>query len=306
MALRALWNVYVVAIAAYVYLLYKETPSEPRPVDNTAVVWPTQPRRPAVADLGRDASLLAQGVLHGPETVIVGSDGAMYAFERDGHLTRVHEGGQTESIRFLGGRPLGGAFAPDGSLLVADGMQGLLRVNLTGGPIEVLCNADEHGDPLAVRGLRPAAIPAHRARLTAGPSYAPPTFALQFVDDVDVGSDGRAFFTAATRFRIGLPAGGLPDELAPTYLTVTEGVGSGKLMEWDPATSSCRTIADGLRFANGVALDSSERWVAVAESLALRISRIHVAGPHKGRVERMVEGLPAHPDGACPAATCGP
>lgn len=115
-----------------------------------------------------------------------------------------------------------------------------------------------------------------------------------------MGSDGRAFFTDATRFRLGVAPGGLPDELAPTYLTITEGVGSGKLMEWDPASASCRTLVDGLHFANGVALDRSERWVAVAESMALRVSRVYVAGPQRGRVERLIEGLPAHPDGTLP------
>jgi len=108
----------------------------------------------------------------GPEDVVLGPDGAWYSGLRDGRIVRVLPGQRgAEDFVSTGGRPLGLAFADDGSLLVADAKRGLLRVDRDG-EIEVLVDEVE-GTPVL------------------------------FADEVAIAPDGTIWFTdASTRFGV--------------------------------------------------------------------------------------------------------
>lgn len=84
----------------------------------------------------------------GPEDVLVGEDGAVYAGTQDGAVFRIEPG--TTRIRRIGhtgGRPLGLEFLPDRRLLVADAHRGLLALDPDTGTIDVLV-ATFAGQPL--------------------------------------------------------------------------------------------------------------------------------------------------------------
>ena len=65
--------------------------------------------------------------LHGVEDLEPGPDGRLYASLADGRIMAHATGGDWRMVAETGGRPLGLAFAPDGTLFVADARLGLLR-----------------------------------------------------------------------------------------------------------------------------------------------------------------------------------
>jgi sugar lactone lactonase YvrE len=103
----------------------------------------------------RELELLPIGGDHGPETIDVDAQGRVYAGTKEGRILR---DGQVWAT--TGGRPLGLRLDGDGSLLVADGMRGLLRVMPDGRVLEL-------------------------ARVA-------------YANSVDVAPDGRVYFTDAT------------------------------------------------------------------------------------------------------------
>jgi strictosidine synthase len=70
--------------------------------------------------------------LHGPEDLEPGPDGRLYASLADGRIMARNPDGEWIEFDDTGGRPLGLAFAPDGTLFVADALRGLLRRTATG------------------------------------------------------------------------------------------------------------------------------------------------------------------------------
>jgi sugar lactone lactonase YvrE len=69
---------------------------------------------------------------------------------------------------------------------------------------------------------------------------------------------------------------------------------TGRLLRW--RDGEVEVVADGLAFANGVALthDGDAAWLA--ETGAYRISRVWLAGERAGQREVLVDNLPAFPD----------
>lgn len=110
---------------------------------------------------------------------------------------------------------------------------------------------------------------------------------LGFTDDVAVASDGTIYFSdASDKFGFG-------DHM----LDLLEGKPHGRLIKYEPATGEATTLAEGLYFANGVALSKDESFVAVSETYRYRVSRHWLKGPKAGTTEVLVEGLPGFPDG---------
>lgn len=82
----------------------------------------------------------------GTEDVVVATsgphEGAVFTGTEDGSIWRIrHDGQQIDRVARTGGRPLGLELLPDGRLLVCDARQGLLRVDLSDGNIEVLLDS---------------------------------------------------------------------------------------------------------------------------------------------------------------------
>jgi sugar lactone lactonase YvrE len=108
---------------------------------------------------------------------------------------------------------------------------------------------------------------------------------MMFCDNSAITADGTTYFTDSSQ-RFGL------DHYKADLLAHT---GTGRLFRRTP-DGSVDLVADGLQFANGVALAPDESWLAVAQTGGYCIDRIWLSGPRAGEREPFVENLPAFPD----------
>ena len=157
----------VVATAIVAYMLFWPSPIEPE----SWVPPPKPPLEGALAPNDRlmSAELLAVGEVDGPEDVEVDAQGRIFTGTADGRIVRVDPDDTVTTLAKTGGRPVGICFAPDGNLIVADAVKGLLSMD-PAGEITVLATG---------AGSEP----------------------LGFADDVDVASDGKVYFSdASTKF----------------------------------------------------------------------------------------------------------
>ena len=93
-----------------------------------------------------------------------------------------------------------------------------------------------------------------------------------FTDDVAVASDGVVYFTdASSKFGYG-------DHM----LDLLEGRPHGRLLRYDPASKATTVLAQGLYFANGVALAQDESFLVVNETYRYRVMRHWLRGPKAG------------------------
>lgn len=119
----------LLAIAAY--LLFW-------PIAITPQAWTPPPAPAAQGVLAPNQKLAAVETLAvqagaGGEAVAFGPDGRLYTGFVDGRLVAIQpDTGAVEELANTGGRPLGLAFAPDGSLLIADAVHGLLALRAEG------------------------------------------------------------------------------------------------------------------------------------------------------------------------------
>lgn len=143
------------------------------PVEVDPVAWtppPVADDRPtgelrAVQRIGAD--------LPGPEGIAFDRQGQLYAGLHDGRLLRLSPDLSTCSVLdSTGGRPLGLALTADGSVLIADALRGLLKLD-SAGTLSVLATGAED-QPFG------------------------------FTDDLDVAADGSVYFSdASTKFGYG-------------------------------------------------------------------------------------------------------
>ncbi|MEJ2217582.1 MAG: SMP-30/gluconolactonase/LRE family protein [Gemmatimonadota bacterium] len=212
-------------------------PAPPSPVLDSLFVNPA------------DATITEPG-LRGAEDLEPGPDGRLYASLADGRIMARSPNGSWEEFARSGGRPLGMAFSPDGTLFVADALEGLLRLE-----------SDSDWTVLAEAGDPPA---------------------LRFPDDVTVGADGTIYLTdASERYGYG--------DVGRSFW---EGEQTGRLLAFPP-DGSRRVVAEGLAFANGVAVDRRSGFVYVAETWA---AAVHVYDPASGDWRVLIDGLPGYPD----------
>ena len=71
----------------------------------------------------------------------------------------------------------------------------------------------------------------------------------------------------------------------------------GRLFAYDPRTRETDLLADGLFFANGIAVSPDQTFVLVVETASYRIKRYWIRGPKKGSIDTFIENLPGFPDG---------
>ena len=155
-------------IAIFILVAFVRSPINPE-------VW-EPPKNPGFtggfapnADLA--AMLLLEVPGHGPEDVSCTADGSMITGLEDGRIVRMTLDGRSETLGDTRGRPVGLQAMPDGSVIIADALKGLLRLQ-PGGALQVLANEFE-GRPIL------------------------------FADDLDISSDGVVWFSdASQRFSI--------------------------------------------------------------------------------------------------------
>jgi len=250
------WAGAVISVAA-AYLLLAPTAIDP-------VRW-TPPVAPSLTEgeFKENSRLAAiqrfgKGLeLNGPEAVVADSQQRILTGLEDGRIVRLSNDGKSlETLINTGGRPLGLALHPDGRLIIADGIKGLLALNMQSGELKVL-TSESDGVPFG------------------------------FADDVDISADGQyAYFSdASIRWHYG------EDSQA-----VMEHRGDGRLLAYDFHSGETKTLVDGLEFANGVALGPNEDFVLVTETGAYRISRLWLKGEKAGRQDTFRDNLPGLPD----------
>jgi sugar lactone lactonase YvrE len=226
-------------------------------------------------------------LLIGPETIVFDDDGTMYALTRQGKVVKVsnfvetsdanHLIADTEQIVDFGGSPLGGKFVPGTKIMYfADDHLGLCRIDVS----------KQHPK---------VEIVANRVVLKDGSESK-----ISFADDVDIGPlTGKVYFSDATSVRSDYDAKKESyDSLEASKIDLLRGVKSGRLLEYDPETDEVKVLADGIWFANGVAVDRKERFIVVTETFMLRALKYHLEGPKKGELEVLVDNLIGVPDGA--------
>ncbi|GAA4553513.1 SMP-30/gluconolactonase/LRE family protein [Amycolatopsis samaneae] len=175
---------------------------------------------------------------------------------------------------------------------VADGR--ILRVTPDGGRVDVL--ADTGGRPLGIEFFGEDELlvcDAHAGLLTVPlgggkvTTLATSALGLDFVfcNNAAVAADGTVYFTDSSR-RFGIER--WRDDLV-------EQTGGGRLLRRAP-DGTIDQLADGLQFANGVALAPDESFVAVAETGAFRVERVWLRGARAGETDTLVGDLPGFPD----------
>lgn len=217
-----------IALAAYLCLW---------PVPIEAVAWRPAPAPDLAGPFARNTKLApAHRIdLHaevGPEHVLVGPDGHVYAGVASGRILRLSpDGAAQRTFADTGGRPLGMAFDGAGNLLVADARKGLLSISPQG----------------------------EQTILLAAGAASP----LSFPNAVAVATNGMVYASGSSR-RFTPGDWGTTQEAA--LLDVMEQSATGHVIAFDPVTRAAQVVATGLSLANGIVLTADERHLLVSES----------------------------------------
>lgn len=190
------------------------------------------------------------------EDVAMDSQGRLYGSSETGQIMRF-DGSTAEAELFAntGGRPLGMHFDFLGNLLIADADKGLLSVDPQG---QLTTLVTSHND-----------LP------------------FGMTDDVEVGRDGKIYFSDAThRF-----------SFHDYKMDLLEHRPNGRLLEYDPNRKETRLLLDDLYFANGVAVAADQSFVLVVETGAYRVRRYWLKGSRAGQSDVFIQNLPGFPDG---------
>ncbi|MFZ6680414.1 SMP-30/gluconolactonase/LRE family protein [Undibacterium sp. Tian12W] len=256
----------IVILAAYLLLA---------PVPINPVAWQATPFAGYSPPHARNEKLAALKTIDigeetGPEHIAMGPDGKLYAAVTSGAILRMQpDGSQREVWVNTEGRVLGFMFDAAGNMIAADAFRGILSI-APDKQITVL--ADKIGDS-----------------------------PILYADAVVVAKSGKIYFTDASQ-RFGAKESG--GTFHASVLDILEHSATGRVLEYDPATKQTRLIADGLCFANGLALSADEQSLIVAETGEYRIWKIAVTAdslhiknkPDKKLATILLRDLPGYPD----------
>lgn len=239
----------------YVSPSYSELP--PAPATEGSSPYALNDRLRPVQAIGLDR-------IDGPEDVILDEDDHIYVGNRTGDIVRflAPDYEQQEVFAHVGGRPLGMAFARDGSLLVCIGGMGLYRVTRDR-KIEKLTDETNRSWFSVIDDSR-----------------------LRLADDLDIAPDGRVFFSEAT----------VRYEMHEWPVDCLESRGNGRIICFDPNVGTTRTVLRNLLFPNGICMTHDGQSFLFAETWACRVSRYWFDGPKNGTVETVIGDLPGYPD----------
>lgn len=261
----------LVVIAAVAYLLLWPVPADPQ-------AWsaPTAPGYVGAHAVNTKLAGLRTidiGSEYGPEHMLIGPDGKLYAAVTSGRILRMDpDGSHQETFANTEGRVLGFAFDSTGRMVAADAMRGLLAITREG-RVSVLTDRVSDTDP------------------------------IYYANSVVVARDGIIYFTDASgRFA--------PREWGGTYaasiLDIMEQAATGRVLAHNPATAETWIVARGFSFANGIALSSDEQSLFVSETGQYRIWKVdsHARGidvrshvnADAQRAMPFIENLPGYPD----------
>ncbi|BBB63614.1 hypothetical protein UNDKW_5341 [Undibacterium sp. KW1] len=260
----------VIALIAILaaYLLLAPVPINP-------VAWQATPFAGYSPPHARNEKLAALKTIDigeetGPEHIAMGPDGKLYAAVTSGAILRMQsDGSQREVWVNTEGRVLGFMFDAAGNMIAADAFRGILSIS-PDKQITVL--TDKIGDS-----------------------------PILYADAVVVAKSGKIYFTDASQ-RFGAKESG--GTFHASVLDILEHSATGRVLEYDPATKQTRLIADGLCFANGLALSADEQSLIVAETgeyriwkIAITANSLHIKNkPDKKLATILLRDLPGYPD----------
>src|SRR5271165_1521786 len=218
----------------------------------------------AMNDRLRDVEVIGLGEVDGPEDVILDDDDNLYCSVRQGEIVRFlgPDHVRREIYAHVGGRPLGMAFDRDGGLVVCIAGMGLYRVDKQ-------------------RNVRKMTAETNRSAFSIIDDSR-----MRLADDLDIAPDGKVYFSEAT-IRYGFEE---------WVVDALEGRGNGRIIRYDPAAGTTRTILRSLLFANGMCMAHDNKSVLFAETWGCRVSRYWLEGPKAGTTEVVVADLPGYPD----------
>jgi len=202
--------------------------------------------------------------VEGPEDVILDRQDRVYGGTRDGNIIRFSGPNleHREVFAHIGGRPLGMQFDKDENLIVAVAGMGVYGVKPNG---EVFKITDE----------------TNRTWYKLNDDSR-----LRMADDLDIGPDGKIWFSdCTTRY-----------EMTTNTLDIIEGRPNGRLVVYDPATNKTRTAINHFHFPNGICVSHDGRSVLVASTTLCQVFRYWIEGPRKGELELLIEHLPGFVD----------
>lgn len=255
-------------LALLAYLLLWPVPIQPVPV-----ALPSAPGYTGVHAPNTRLAQLQMIDLHGeegPEHIAFGPDGKLYTTVASGNILRMNADGSDQQVfANTGGRVLGFAFDAQGRLIAADAVKGLLSID-PARQATVLTDKVAEGDP------------------------------IRFANAVVVAQNGKMYFSDASQRFAPADWGGT---FNASVLDIMEQSATGRVLEYDPASRQVRVLAQGLSFANGVALTQDERALLVNETGRYRVWKIDLAataldlrqGPTP-QAQVLLDNLPGYPD----------
>ncbi|UXI70143.1 SMP-30/gluconolactonase/LRE family protein [Tahibacter amnicola] len=255
----------LLSVALAAYLMFWPVPIEP--TRWTAKPSPGYTGVHAANTRLSNLTVVPLGADTAPEHIVLHTDGKLYLAVDNGKVLRMKpDGTDQELFATTGGRVLGFDFDAAGNLIAADAIKGLLAIT-PAGAVTVLANTVE-GDP------------------------------IRFADAVVVAANGKVYLTdATTRFSpadLGLKQASLHD--------IVEQSGSGRVIEYDPATKAARIVVHGLNFANGIALTRDQAHLLVVEMARYRVWKIGVDADQLDirqatpQASVLLDNLPGFPD----------
>lgn len=218
----------------------------------------------AMNDKLHDVEIIGLDMVDGPEDVIFDRDDNMYTGSRHGDIHRflAPDYKRHEIFAHIGGFPLGMAFDREDNLLVCVGGMGLYQVRPD-------------------RTVEKVTDETNRSYTSVNDDTR-----LRLADDLDIAPDGKIYFSEAT----------IRYEMHQWPVDSLEARGNGRLICYDPARRSTRTILRGLRFSNGVCMAHDNRSFLFAQTWNCSISRYWLEGPKTGTAELLIDNLPGLPD----------
>jgi ribose transport system permease protein len=202
--------------------------------------------------------------VEGPEDVILDRQDRLYGSTRDGNIIRFSgpRFEHREVFAHIGGRPLGMQFDKDENLIVCVAGMGVYGVKPSGEVFKVTDETNRTWSKLNDDSR------------------------LRMADDLDIAPDGKIYFSdCTTRY-----------EMTTNTLDILEGRPNGRVVCYDPATNTTRTVINRFYFPNGICVSHDGKSVLIASTSACRIFRYWLDGPKKGKTEVLIDDLPGAPD----------
>jgi sugar lactone lactonase YvrE len=252
----AISGIFLALVSAY--LLLWPVPVEPvawqAPVDR-GYVDPFAPNK-----MLKSATGINLGDFESPEDATLGQDGRIYVTTASGSIVRIQNRGISEFVN-VGGRPLGIETDHDGSLVVANAVVGLQRIERDGS-VTIL---------LHEFGQQP----------------------LENANNLGIGPNGVIYFSqSSTKFT----ASGFGGSYEASLLDILEHGGNGNVYAFNPASGIATRLMTNLNYANGVAVSKDGSFLLVAETSEYRILKYWLSGELQGETEVLIDNLPAFPD----------